>query len=294
MRFEVGFAGIPREFIDFVYRSRLSFCGDDVTYVAETLKPVAGYYAGAHARFFLKHFERRLREDHHNQLADTGFAVVFVASHPDAFAFAEELFPAILTIPVLWTPSGHNQTTRGKSARELIHMLRGAVDVIRKSVPVLKKELTEQDSRTPWLLPKSNFSSRSLVPKLSEIQRAIANGAPVAEALAAAKSDFIQEHPFKRIGDAPRASFTDRKGVEFHPPGKARHAFARPIAGKHPPICLIAGRRRLGAPYDRAFHYDCARGPRNLSGNFSTCHEPPSRMTGDPHLNIAPNDFVRR
>jgi hypothetical protein len=30
-----------------------------------------------------------------------------------------------------------------------------------------------------------------------------------------------------------------------------------------------------------------------LTGQFATCHEPPERMRGDPHLNIAPNDFVR-
>jgi len=292
MNFEIGFAGISREYIDFIYRNRPSFCGSDVTYVAETMKSQAGYYRGTHARFFIKHFERRLREDHHNRLADTAFAVVYVASHAEAQEFAEALFPAILTIPVQWEPTGHNQTTRGRSARELCHMLRTAVELIKSAVPVLKKELTEQDSRTPWLLPRSNFHSKILVPKLLCIQEAIGSGVSVADALHNAKADFVREHPFKRLGDSLQACFADRRGVEFHSPGKARHAFARPIPDRHPPMCLVAGRRRLGSPYDRVFHYDCSRG-NQLSGDFATCHEPPARMKGDPHLNVAPNDFVR-
>lgn len=292
MHFEIGFAGIPREFIDFVYRQRASFCGPDVTYVSETLKPKSGYYADAHARFFAKHFERRLREDHNNHLADTGFAVLYVATHPEALDFAEALFPAVLTVPVQWTPAGHNQTTRGRSARELTQLFREGVDGIRRSIPLLKKELTEQVNRTPWLLPRHNFHSKLLVPKLMEIQRAVADGVPIPEALESAKRDFVREHAFRRVGDAQRACFTDRRDVQFHPPGKARHAFARPIPGQHPPMCLVAGRRRLGSPYDRVFHYDCARGNR-ITGQFATCHEPPARMQGDPHLNVAPNDFVR-
>lgn len=294
MRFEIGFAGIPRDFIDFVYRNRESFCGHGVTYVAETLKPTAGYYRNTHASYFIKHFERRLAEDHENALADTAFAIVYVSTHAEAHEFAEALFPALMTIPVEWNPSGHNLTTRGRSARELTGLLRVAVDKIRKSIPVLKKELTEQDNRTPWLLPKRNFKSEALVPKLIEIQRRIGSGEAAPDVLSQLKRDFVSEHPFQRVDGNRRACFVDRKGVEFHAPGKDRHGFARPGPERHPPMCLVAGRRRLGAPYDRAFHYDCARGGGKLIGQFASCHAEPTRIEGDPHLNIAPNDFVRR
>ena len=294
MRFEIGFAGIPRDFIDFIYRNRDSFCGHDVTYVAETLKPAAGYYQNAHANFFVRHFERRLAEDHENALADTAFAVVYVSTHIEAQQFADALFPALMTVPVEWTPSGYNLTTRGRSARKLMGMLRTAVDTIRRSIPVLKKELTEQDNRTPWLLPKRNFRSETLVPKLAEIQQRIASGEIASDVLNEAKREFVMRHPFQRVGSSARACFVDGKGVEFHAPGKDRHGFARPGSEKHPPMCLVAGRRRLGAPYDRAFHYDCARGAGKLIGQFASCHADPLRIEGGPHLNVAPNDFVRR
>jgi hypothetical protein len=173
-------------------------------------------------------------------------------------------------------------------------LLRVAVDTIRKSIPVLKKELSEQDNRTPWLLPKRNFKSAALLPKLAEIQQRIGSGEVASDVLGQAKKDFIQKHPFQRVDGNPRACFVDGRGVEFHAPGKDRHGFARPGPEKHPLMCLVAGRRRLGAPYDRAFHYDCARGAGRLIGHFASCHAPPSRIEGDPHLNIAPNDFVRR
>jgi len=293
MRFEFGFAGIPREYIDTVYRNTKSFCGEDVAYVAETVKPIANYYRTKHAKFFIDHFENRLASDHHNALSDTAFAVIYVSTHIEAQDFARRLFPALITVPVEWTASGHNATTRGQSAQELIVLLRSAVLKLRVSLPVLKKELTEQVNRTPWLLPHLNFHSTALQRNLESIQARIGYGDAASGVLGEAKRDFLLNHPFQRVGDKVRACFVDDKGVEFHTPGRDRHGFARPGREKHPPMCLVAGRRRLGTPYDRAFHYDCARGSGRLRGEFVSCHVAPSQLEGDPHLNIAPNNFVR-
>ena len=250
-------------------------------------------YPNPHANFFLREFARLLQKDSQNRLSDVGFAVAYVSTHPGADTFAERLFPAVLTIPVDWQLKGYNRTTWGKSLAELNSLLRQAVIIARKTLPTLKKELTEQDSRTPWLLPVKNFRSAILVDRLRAVHEALREGADVPAELRDLRRDFEHTHPPQRIGTNRRRCFVDDADIEFHPPGRARHAFARGNFQGHPPMCLVSGRRRLGSPYDRAFHYDCSKGEGVLKAVFSGCHTAAVKCTGNPHINVAPNDFVR-
>lgn len=107
MKFLIGYAGIPREAYDAVYRSRRRFLGEDAEFIGETFKEnIPKYYSRGHANFFLKSFRRALAEDSQNALRDTGFAIIYVASHADAADFALEFFPSVLTVGVDWTFSG--------------------------------------------------------------------------------------------------------------------------------------------------------------------------------------------
>jgi len=289
----MGFAGIPREVFDQIYRNRSRICGKDTDFLSETLKPGNGYYWKGHCNFFIGEFWKALSLDHHNALSDTGFAVIYIRKDGESDRFAEQLFPSILTIPVDWQISGTNRTTLGKSANDLAEKLRNSCDLAKQILLELKKELTEKDSSTPWLLPLKNFHSGVLPNQLRNLQNTLLSTTDYRATLRAASSAFLQTHPLRKVNAKPQRCFVDDRGIEFAPPGRARHAFARGSTAGHPKICLLAGRRRLGAPYDRAFHYDCTHGNRRVSGQFHGCHEPASKRVGNPHLNIAPNDFVR-
>ncbi len=294
MRYVFGYAGIPRSIFDTVRRSWLRLVGRNGEFLSETFKrDIPDYYRKGHANFFLKSFWKKLSDDAHNRLEDTGFAIIYVASHAGANAFAQQFFPSVLTIPVEWRLEGGNRTTLGRSANMLIQLMERASNLAREVIPEVTKELAEHDNTTPWLLPVKNFQSKALRPTFERVHQELISLDDRRGTLGRAKASFARLHPPQRIGTRDRSCFVDEKGVEFHPPGKDRHAFARNTFDAHPPVCLLSGRRRFGAPYDRAFHYDCERGPRPLKGDFYSCHEPLERKVGSPHLNIAPNDYVR-
>jgi hypothetical protein len=294
MRLAFGFAGVPPQIFDGFRRGQSKLVERDDLVLTESFRGRdAGFYANPHANFFLNEFAKLLRDDNQNKLVDTGFAVAYVVTHPGAAEFSERLFPAVLTIPVQWQLTGYNRTTWGHSLAELNRRFRQAAILARQVIPTLRKELTEQDSRTPWLLPVKNFRSRVLVDRLRTMHEALANGAEADVVIRDLRSDFEHSHPPQRPGSSERRCFIDDAGIEFHPPGRARHAFARGVPGDHPPLCLVSGRRRLGAPYDRAFHYDCGKGDGVLRAVMSSCHSGPETRVGTPHINVAPNDFVR-
>jgi hypothetical protein len=294
MRLVVGFAGVPPQIFDGFRRGqdKLVEAGDQI--ITQSFKGGdLGYYANPHANFFLSGFSKLLADDNHNELNEVGFAVAYVTSHAGAEAFAERLFPSVFTVPVDWVLTGHNRTTWGRSLSELNSLLRRAVILARQALPPLRKELVEQASRTPWLLPVKNFRSRTLVKDLQAVHERLRTDEDKMVVLRKARSSFERFHPPQRTDTRNRPCFVDDLGIEFHPPGAARHAYARENFSGHPAACLVAGRRRLGSPYDRAFHYDCARGDSVLRARLSGCHSSPTLTVGDPHINVAPNDFCR-
>lgn len=294
MRLVIGFAGIPSGVFDFFRKAEPKLIEKgDVSFSQTCKRSDVAYMQGEHAGFFLKKFAKALADDHHNALADTGFAVLYVASHEGAAAFASSLFPSVLAIPVQWTLSGYNQTTLGRSFDMLQRELRAGVQKARRAISAIKKEIMEHDGRTPLLLPILNFHSDSLVPALQDVERDIVGGEGVA-VLADARRRFEHVHPPQKIGTRQRRCFVDDHHVEFHAPGSARHGFARDAFDGHPPACLVNGRRRLGAPYDRAFHYDCQREGQQLKGMFANCHGGPEKRSKTDYLNIAPNDNLRK
>ncbi len=296
MRFAIGFAGIPHGIFDEVYARRQWICGDNVDFISIPIKAAefGKTYPNDHKSFFLKKFYDLLVTDHHNDLRDTGFALVHV--HPPGMSsesFADCFFPSIFCTPIFWE---FDQTTRAlgrQSKNRLLNQLQVATNRAKKAIPALKKELTERDSRTPLLLPVRNFHSKCLVPELWQLQEDLISANDKSIAIENRVQEIQKKHPLSRDVDSSRSSFfEDDRRIRFNPPGRERHAFARPKDG-HLEQCLIAGRRRLGAPYDHAFHYDCTKDAVILRDHFFGCHEKSTEWVGKPHLNIAPNDFVR-
>jgi hypothetical protein len=293
VRLLIGFAGIPQPVFDFFRRAeeKLLEIGD-ASFAESCKRSDATYMAGEHAGFFLKNFAKAITADHHNRLSDTGFAVLYVSSHHGSGDFAERLFPSVLTIPIDWELSGYNRTTFGRSFDTLRAQLRIGVQTARRAIPAIKKEVTENDGRTPLLLPVRNFRSDSLAPILRQVREGIV-AEPGGAVIRDARRQFESVHPPQKIGTRNRRCFVDDSGLEFHSPGSARHGFARDVLDRHPPACLVNGRRRLGAPYDRAFHYDCQREGRQLSEEFLNCHGVTEARSKIAYLNVAPNDSLR-
>lgn len=295
MKFIFGFAGIASEIYDAVYKERTNICGENVSFVSTPLKSAGWFsrYSDSHANFFVKAFGEMIRRDQHNDLRDTGFATIYV-KHDDVSTqrFLRALFPSTFCHPVEWTLDRTSPMALNVSKNELVIALKSAVVGVTKSVVALRKELAERDNRTPLLLPVKNFHSKCLVDEIRTLQDSLPSEEEKQAAVAQAVHAIDRRHP-PQLGDySNRRYYVDDRNVEFHPPGSARHAFARGQHG-HPLTCLLSGRRRLGAPYDPVFHYDCVKGREPIRALFFGCHEDAAVKVGRPHLNIAPNDFVR-
>lgn len=297
MRFVFGYAGIPSEIYDAIYSERTKICGDSVLFVGEPLRTKTKdwnpRYTQSHCNFFLRGFANLIREDHHNRLQDTGFALLFIRHEAvTTSGFVKQFFPSTLCIEIDWALDRTSKKTIRQSKNELLKRLKEATEEAKKAIPPLKKELTERDNRTPLLLPLKNFDSKRLVDQINDLQDSLAREGDKSGVIRRAVKVLEYHHPMQTPERGFRKFFVDERKVEFRPPGSARHAFAR-VQSTHPETCLLAARRRLGAPYDHAFHYDCQKGSGNIRELFFGCHEERSMREGDPHLNIAPNDFVR-
>lgn len=295
MNFVIAYAGIPSVVFDDVWRREAHICGDNCHSISRPLraKGSSHSYSLSDTNFYLKEFAGRLKEDHHGEMRDVGLAMICVGYPQDTTErFVKSFFPSVLTVSIPWFLNSTSAHTIRTSKNELVELLKATTDDVKKTIPVVKKELQERDSVTPLLLPVKNFSSKTLKESLLALQNSLVRSPEKSSEISNAIHAIVSAHPRQKIGSARRACFVDDKKVEFHPPGSARHAFARG-SGDHPDSCFLSGRRRLGAPYDHAFHYDCKRGGGNLRGEFWGCHHESSITEGHPHLNIAPNDFVR-
>lgn len=300
MRFVFGYAGIPSEAYDYIYRMRNSLTSDNTVFEGKPLGPSGTGFEPRHANALLERFKDHAIKDRGTGVSTSGFAVIYVKSDPESSAqFEAMFFPATLVISVDWHMTGFSPDERRHSTKELFHLLLDATIRARAALAALHKELVERANRTPLLLPLRNFKSRRLQGKLAEFQIALAEQGNFVDATVAiriAVKALETDYPPTKVQESKRKCpcFVDDHNVEFHAPGKALHGLPH-VVGDHPTNCFLGGYRRFGAPFNAAFHYDCIKGPRgNLKGLFFTCHSQSLiPMEGAPHLNIAPNDFVR-
>lgn len=295
MRFVFGYAGIPSEIYDDVYAKRDRICGDSGQFISEPLHSRDRYfkYSESHSNFFLRRFARIIREDNNNNTKDTGFVLIYVRHEEiNTVNFVRCFFPSTLCLGIDWALDRRSSMTIRQSKNKLIEALKLGSDETKKAIPSLKKEITERDNRTPLLLPIKNFVSTQLVKEIQILQNRLIDVEDKPKVVTNAVRVLERYHPMQAPERGFRRFFVDDRNVQFHPPGTNRHAFAR-AEGGHPETCLLSGRRRLGAPYDRTFHYDCQKGAGNIRELFYGCHEDRTMKEGDPHLNIAPNDNVR-
>ena len=290
-----GLAGIPAgKFYDKVH-SRLVMGRVGFEYFGF---PLTKGYSEGYAYNFVRHFAKLIEQDQHNELTDTCFGIIAVGAGLNE-SFLRPLFPSVLVSTVNWHPEFDWQngvasgTAVNVSANRLVQLIESEASRLAAAQKGMCKELIERSNRTPLLLPAKNFKSDLLAPLFLEVQGHLQRERTTSDHVRRSADAFTTVHQHSSEGEA---AFLDNREVVYKAPGKLRHGFARGRAGGHTDKCIIAARYRLGSPYDPAFHWDCTRKhkpEKNLKGDFDGCHTPPESKEGDPHINIAPNDFVR-
>jgi len=295
--YEIGFAGIPAEYQSEVQKQGGNIVGPGSSFWLKPFAETQYLYSKKYNDLFRRRFASLLRGDLHHALKDTAFIVVYIDYGDETTsAFVESAFPAFLTVPVQWAPVWGDDQLRRAALNELTRLLAGAAAVGKAAAEEMRKEVVERANRTPFLLPLKNFDSGHLKPTMQSLQASLGLGVKPDATIRQHRTRFELQHaPVLDYSRTPaRFYFEDARKVRFRAPGNDLHGQLRPYVEGHPDSCVLGGLRRLGAPFHHSFHYDCTRVSQAvLKGTFFGCHEAPSQETGKPHLNIAPNDFVR-
>lgn len=301
MRFVFAYAGIHSgDAYDFIQKKQSALAGGNTEALFVAQGPRGTPFSERHTRKILNQFGQRVERDLDTKsgFSTTGYAVIYVRSANDNSEWFEDaFFPTTLAVPVDWEQSGQTPDERAQSHKELLQLLIQASVRARNAIDVLHKELSEQSNKTPFLLPPRNFQSRFLTNTLKVLQSQLltATAQPHAHSiLKQVVAQFEVHHPRTQVDKAQLRTFRDDRDIEFRSPGKAKHGVPN-FGTQHPTdACILGGFRRLGAPFHAAFHYDAQKNsPKNLKGRFCMCHGTVEDMEGDPHLNVAPNDFIR-
>lgn len=300
MRFVFAYAGITSGgAYDYVEKKKSSLTGLNTEFIGCAHGPRGSPFTRRHAEQVLQKFQDRAARDiDATGFSKTGYAVIYVRADPESTArFEESFFPATLAVAVDWQQEGETPDARAASHQELLRRLVDASKRARNAIEVVHKELKEQSNKTPLLLPLRNFQSGVLCGTLKELQTQIVRETEQPKAHAVLKSltkAFEHRHPRSPAARSSGRAFCDDRAIEFRAPGQAKHGVPS-FGSEHPtPACLLGGFRRLGAPFHAAFHYDAQKNsPRPLKGKFCLCHGDFVSREGAPHLNVAPNDFIR-
>lgn len=307
MRFVFAYVGLTSgDVFDYIQKMQPTLTGgkDDKTEVLLFAHGAVGPQGAPYGRRHTAKVLARLKtlaerdKDDDSGVSKTGYAVIYVRSDPASSAWLEQaFFPATLTVPVDWQQTGETPDERSESHKQLFGLLLDASIRARNAIAVVHKELLEQSNKTPFLLPLRNFHSNALQGALKGLQSRIIleTEQPSAhDILKAVAAEFEFRHPRNPAPRSQLRTFRDDRDIEFRAPGKAKHGVPD-FGTEHPTeACILGGFRRLGAPFHAGFHYDAQKdSPKNLKGRFCMCHGEIGPMEGDPHLNIAPNDFTR-
>lgn len=292
MDYIIGLAGIPKKVFSDVKDEITMSAGQNCIFIARPSDQER--YFQSDTNYFINEFAKYLEKDHHNNLSDTGFALLFINYDEETSEkFRESFFPFLLCAEIDWKLDASSNKKIQESKNNLVKLLRARINDAKKSIIELKKELSERANKTPLLLPIKNFNSDVLKQAIQYLHNNISHVQDKNKAIRDTVTQIAIAHPPRRLDGMSKDCFLDRKDIEYHAPGKSLHGKIITHAG-HPKKCLLSGRRRLGTPFSPGFHYDCKKGSRNLKGDFWECHsETKLRKEGKPHLNIAPNDNIR-
>lgn len=300
----IAVAGLPAVHYNKIQQQSAGIFGTGQRFVAEPLRPDAnGAYEPdmVHACALLARLAKALQTD--ATLRQHGCGIVLLC--PDDFDATPSLellapFAAVRTWILPLPVEAHGRPAQTQANR-IADGLRSITPSLVRAVNAMNMELDTRLNRTPLLLPVRNFAGQGVAEAICRLSRELPLEKHPSEAIAAACKAIEARYPFGKAKSGEGRCFTDDRRIEFRLPGRANHGMAASADPPHNAGCFLNGGYRLGGLYKPGFHYDC-RNPRStgkrkharhLKGTFSDCHDDEKPYTGDPHLNIAPNDFVR-
>ncbi|MDX5986382.1 hypothetical protein [Sphingomonas echinoides] len=298
----IAVAGIPHEHFNRIQKIATRIFGSSPVFVGTPLRP------NGDGRF-------EIDSDHMARLGsslvklikaqpkavETGCGMIILSVEgQDVSNFTMSFRPSVL---VQTASLPEKVMTRGRKGEEyanrLASVLRTAFIPLTRAVGAMRTELSDRINRTPLLLPLRNFDAPIVTETIMELADTLPQAADPGAMIVEACKRIEAQFAFGRYGGSQRRCFTNTSEIQFRSPNGALHGVAVSDEPPHNRDCLLNGTLRLGSAYTAGFHYDCIRdrseGRRRipLSGTFFDCHSDKSRWTGTPHLNIAPNDFVR-
>lgn len=248
------------------------------------------------AKSFIKMISERAQENPKEFVGGLSVSIVH-SPNEDFEAFANAFLPFSLVSSLLFErlfayPRGKGPEVQNELARALEPLLKSQLDIRRQ----VGNYLTTRLPRTPFVLPEKAFGEAKLVDCVSALCAAL----PGAGANDGVRRLFIEkEADFEEVFPYPKpegpAAYENTKGVRFKSPGRDLHGIAWKVADGHHHSCFLNAKFRFGGPIKEGFHYDCTRGAKGkLAGGFDDCHGGGKKSwSGNPHLNIFPNDFIR-
>lgn len=296
MNFAFTFSGIPDEVFDLVSKEGKFIAGGNTIPHFLRHGKNGTPYKTHDIHKLIEIFKAHIEKESNAEDGGICFASFYIDLGESNSIIEDGLFPFILSIPVAWSLSSENKVCLQQSKNELVRNLNKMCTEARKTLETIQRELVEQRQRTPWLLPVRNFKSRHLIAALYDLQHALYSAEKKQDALSRLNDAFRHRHPPQKCKEGrkgDRRYFVDDGGLEFKPPGHDMHGFHRASSG-HNSICAISARRRLGAPYHRAFHYDCSKGEGATQLHLHSCHSREvALVSSEKHINIASNDYTR-
>lgn len=299
MKFMFAYLGIPIKIFDKIHADRNKInIGNSDTFIGSPHPDGSYTYQMGSLHRIKDKFIEQLELDKKNNTT-TAFAIIFIKYNDDNLRLIEEFFfPSILTFAIDWKLNGITTAKINSSKNELMAILEKNTTRARNALIALDKELTEKLYRTPLLLPIKNFRAKEFLrEQLKTLQNNLQNDLHInpTEQLALFTTKFNSQYPMQAIPqDRFKKHYIDDHKVIFRTPcSRDLHGKPQTHDATHKGVqCIIGSFRRLGAPFNICFHYDCIKGNR-LIGNFYTCHLEESTYKGNPHINIAPNDYIR-
>lgn len=289
----IGIAGVPTPHFNTFQRQSGKLAGSGHSVFGLPCRPIGGACRpdNEDARRLIARAVALINADP-GKAAD-GFGVICLAHEWDQLAaFEAELFPAALVLRVtLPFPMVFDGEAGRVFFNRVLNAIGKAAPTLIRATKTMKSEVETRRNRSPVLLPVRAFHSGALRPSIERLSRdLLAEGSPAARIQEACREIEVH-HPFTPKGGDK--GFRDDADVIFRSPGRDLHGqlWENPGEG-HEARCALNGRFRLGGPIAAGFHFDCTRPPR-LEGRFCNCHDVEANFAGKPHLNIAPNDFVR-
>jgi len=226
---------------------------------------------------------------------DKGLSVICVIQPGDDFdEIKEHFFPFCIVTIVRFErrfASSPAQARRDKNEVERSLIAKAKQQV--KLASEVSTYLQSRSNRTPMLLPIRRFGRQELSDAVREAWLYLQTADRAGEMIEAIAAQFEEAFPFRRKAGSRSGYFANPDNIEFKAPGRDLHGTSRPDVGEHPDFCFLNGHLRIGGAIRGGFHYDCTKSGAKYSGRFDACHGQLVDRTGNPHLNVFPNDYIR-